>query len=89
MNGMEPISRAYLRSDLRQIVHALAMASRGMQRGTEYSAGFADALAAVAVAVGVEQPVRIVEPQMIDADWPPAGCPRGHEQRRFVAVGER
>lgn len=54
INNQEPISHAYLRSDLRNLLKALALA--GGRGRTEYSEGYADALAAVAVGLGLEPP---------------------------------
>lgn len=54
MNDLEPISHAYLRSDLRQLLQALALV--GGRGNGEYCAGFADALAAVAVGLGLPTP---------------------------------
>ncbi len=56
MNDLEPISHAYLRSDLRQLLQALALV--GGRGNSEYCAGFADALAAVAVGLGLQAPQR-------------------------------
>ena len=53
---LEPISHAYLRSDIRNSIKAIAIAVRGSRRSAEYSEGFADALAAVAAALGLESP---------------------------------
>ena len=58
---LEPISHAYLRSDIRNSIRAIAIASRGSRRSGEYAEGFADALEAVAAALGLEPPqVRVV-----------------------------
>ncbi len=65
MNSLEPISHAYLRSDLRQIVHALALV--GTRGKTEYAQGFGDALAAVAIALGIEPPL---PPHIITIEQP-------------------
>lgn len=88
MNDLEPISHAYLRSDLRNSLKAIAIASRGGRRSAEYAAGFADAIDAMCAAMGIEPPARIVEPQTIDAtqDWPPVGWPPA-PAGRFRVVG--
>ncbi len=57
----------YLRSDLRLLLGAIAMAAQNANRSDEYNAGFSDALLAVAVGVGLEEMARqrtvIVEQQ--------------------------
>ena len=47
----------YLKSDLRNILKAAALAAANGNRGTEYGDGFDDALTMVAAALGLEPPV--------------------------------
>jgi hypothetical protein len=54
INNLEPISHAYLRSDIRQIVHALALAVQVPGADPAFVAGFEAALQAVAAATGIE-----------------------------------
>ena len=69
MNDVEPISHAYLRSDIRNSIRAIAIASRSGRRGGEYAAGFADALEAVAAALGLESPqVRVVTVDVLPSE---------------------
>jgi hypothetical protein len=51
----EPTRNAYLLSELRNILAAIAVASASSNRSPEYAAGFEDALHAVAVATGLER----------------------------------
>lgn len=49
----EPISHAYLRSDLRNMLAAIAVGALSTQPSPEFAAGFEAALLAVAVATGI------------------------------------
>jgi hypothetical protein len=51
----EPTRNAYMLSELRNILAALALAAKSGNHTPEYAAGFEDALLAVAVATGLEQ----------------------------------
>jgi hypothetical protein len=78
----EPKNYMYLRSEIRSQVAALALAAANVGAAgcvnVEYAAGYIDALRAVLVTFGVELPAD---------DWPPVGCPTGHEGRTFRVVG--
>lgn len=51
----EPISHAYLRNDLRNIIAGIAVSAEAGNRSPEFVAGFETALLAVAVAIGIER----------------------------------
>lgn len=51
-----PVRHAYLRDDIKNVLAAVAVAAAGGQRSTEYEAGFADALRAVAIGLGMVAP---------------------------------
>jgi hypothetical protein len=53
---MEPTRNAYLRSELRNILAAAALVAHASTTDAQYLAGFAAALAAIAVATGIEPP---------------------------------
>jgi hypothetical protein len=55
MDTPEPTRNAYLRSELRNILAALAVATVSSSPTPEYAAGFQAALIAVATATGLEQ----------------------------------
>ncbi len=54
-DDLEPTRNAYLKSELRNILAGLAVAAQGSNHTTEYAAGFEAALAALAVATGLEK----------------------------------
>lgn len=89
MNEYIPIRHAYLRDDIRNILAAQALLAGHSNRSAEYCEGVADTLAAVAVALGLEPPAVRCTVTVDADDWPPAGCPRGHEQRAFRVTGDR
>jgi hypothetical protein len=51
----EPIRNAYLLSELRNILAAIAVAAQSGNHSPEYAAGFEDALRSIAVATGLER----------------------------------
>jgi hypothetical protein len=55
MSHDEPTRNAYLLSELRNILAAIAVAAQSGNHTPEYAAGFEAALSAVAVATGLEQ----------------------------------
>jgi len=57
---MEPTRNAYLRSELRNILAAAALVAQASTTDAQYLAGFAAALAVIAVATGIEPPPRVV-----------------------------
>ncbi len=57
MSHTEPVRHVYLRSDLRNIMLAVAIANNNNLRSSEYNEGFRDALASLSAGLNIEPPL--------------------------------